>query len=150
MWDQDDKKLYVLAEVTDSLLSDASDNPWEEDSIELFIDQNNGKTDMYESDDAQYRVNFNNVQSFGGNARADSIESAVCITDDGYIVELSITLDAPEIEEADFIGFDFQINDDGAGDGIRSSVVTWNDPVGTAYRNTENFGVLLLGCLWEK
>lgn len=150
MWSPDDKTLYMLAEVTDNLLSDVSDNPWEEDSIEVFIDQNNGKTDYYEPDDGQYRVNFKNVQTFGGNAKADAIQSAVCITNEGYIVELSITLDAAGIEDAKFIGFDIQVNDDGAGNGVRSSVVTWNDPEGTAYKNTENFGVLLLGHSCEK
>ena len=62
--------LYVLAQVTDPLLSTASANPWEEDSIEVFLDQNNGKTSSYQADDGQFRVNYENTQSFGGSAGA--------------------------------------------------------------------------------
>lgn len=141
LWSKEDSTLYILARVTDPLLSDASGNAWEQDSIEIFIDQNNGKTGYYEADDGQYRINFNNVQSFGGNAVADVIDSAVSITGCGYLVELSIVLDKLT-DDACFIGFDIQVNDDGAGDGVRSGFVTWSDPLGTAYRNTENFGVL--------
>ena len=30
--------------VTDTLLSDASRNPWEQDTVEVYVDQNNAKT----------------------------------------------------------------------------------------------------------
>jgi endo-1,4-beta-xylanase len=38
----------------------------------------------------------------------------------------------------------FQGNDDGLGNGVRSSVATWNDPTGESFRNTSRFGVLKL------
>jgi len=41
------------------------------------------------------------------------------------------------------IGFDFQVNDDKDGDGVRDSVVTWNDPTHQSYQNTSRLGVLL-------
>ena len=92
LWD--DTHLYIYATVTDSLLSKASANAWEQDSVEIFLDQNNAKTSSYQSDDGQYRVNFDNEQSFGGSASADNFVSATRITDDGYVVEAAITLDA--------------------------------------------------------
>ena len=140
LWD--DEHLYVLAVVSDSLLSKASTNPWEQDSIEVFVDQNNAKTKSYQSDDGQYRVNFDNEQSFGGSASADALVSAVQIVPGGYIVEVAITLDVIEPERGMVIGFDFQVNDDGLGDGVRSGVVTWNDTTGQAYQNASTFGVL--------
>jgi endo-1,4-beta-xylanase len=142
LWDSG--HLYVFATVTDSLLSKASANPWEEDSIEVFLDQNNAKTTSYQSDDAQYRVNFDNEQSFGGAASAARIVSATRETSTGYIVEAAITFDAVQPVPGTLIGFDFQVNDDGAGDGVRTSVKTWSDTEGTAFQDPSRFGVLRL------
>ena len=61
MWDE--QNLYVYAVVLDSNLSDANANAWEQDSMEIFVDQNNGKTDSYQGDDGQYRINFKNVKT---------------------------------------------------------------------------------------
>jgi endo-1,4-beta-xylanase len=142
LWDSG--RLYIFARVTDPLLSDASSNPWEEDSIEIFVDQNNAKTASYQADDGQYRVNYLNVQSFGGAASAEKFRTATRIVPGGYIVEASIALDAIQPRNGTLIGFDFQVNDDGQGNGTRTSVVTWNDPTGQSYQNTSRFGVLQL------
>ena len=140
LWDAD--HLYILALVTDSQLSKASANPWEQDSVEIFVDQNNEKTTSYGADDAQYRVNYANEQSFGGAASADTFVTATRIVPGGYVVEAAIALDAEEVQENGFIGFDVQVNNDEQGDGTRSSVVTWSDPTGQSYQNTSRFGVL--------
>jgi endo-1,4-beta-xylanase len=142
MWDAG--HLYVLAKVSDPLLSKASANPWEQDSVEVFVDQNNGKTASYEADDGQYRVNYENTQSFGGAASAAKIVSATQLVEAGYVVEAAIALDAVEARAGTLLGFDVQVNDDGAGNGVRSSVATWNDPTGDSFRNTSRFGVLRL------
>ena len=142
LWDE--RRLYVFARVTDEVLSTASTNPWEEDSVEIFVDQNNAKTVEYEPDDAQYRVNFENTQSFGGSATAGKFETATRVVDGGYIVEAAIALDAIQAQAGMLIGFDFQVNDDGQGNGIRSSVKTWNDTTGNAFQDTSQFGVLKL------
>jgi len=42
------------------------------------------------------------------------------------------------------IGFDVQVNNDENGNGIRDSVVTWNDSTHQGYQNTSGLGVLLL------
>ena len=62
----------------------------------------------------------------------------------GYDVELAIALDPTLSGSGTVIGFDFQVNDDALGNGVRSSVVTWNDPTGESFRNTSRFGVLRL------
>jgi endo-1,4-beta-xylanase len=142
LWDSG--KLYVLAHVTDTLLSKASANPWEQDSVEVFLDQDNGKTSQYQPDDGQFRVNYENTQTFGGSATAARITSATRVVPGGYDVELAITFDAIEPRAGTLIGFDFQVNNDGLGNGVRSSVVTWNDPSGESFRNTSRFGVLKL------
>ena len=142
LWD--DEHLYVLAVVSDSLLSKASANAWEQDSFEVFLDQNNAKTTWYQSDDGQYRINFDNEQSFNGAAAPELITSATRVVPGGYVVELAIKLDAITPQKGTLIGFDFQINDDKDGDGVRDSVVTWNDPTNQAYQDTSRLGVLQL------
>ena len=94
LWDAG--HIYVYAEVTDALLSKASPNPWEQDSVEVFVDQNNGKTTTYEADDAQYRVNYENTQSFGGAGSAANFVTATRIVPGGYVVEAAIALTAVE------------------------------------------------------
>lgn len=142
LWDEN--SLYVYAQVADEHLSKSSENPWEHDSIEIFLDQNNGKTEDYEFDDAQYRIDFDNVQSFGAGANAERITSAVKVIESGYIVEAAIAFDAVKPVDGILIGFDFIVNDDRNGDGTLDSIVSWNDGTGELYRNTSKFGILKL------
>lgn len=148
LWDEG--HLYVYALVSDLLLSDASANEYEEDSVEIFVDQNNAKTSTYEGDDGQYRINFNNVRSASGHANANNFISVTKIVYDqahspvGYVVEAAIELDliSPKAQAA--VGFDLQVNNDQEGDGQRNTVVNWADPSGQSYQNTSKLGVLEL------
>lgn len=142
LWDAG--HLYVFATVTDPLLSKASPNPWEQDSVELFVDQNNAQTTTYQSDDAQYRVNYLNERSFGGAASSGKIVSATRTIPGGYIVEAAIAIDAAPLAIGQFLGFDVQVNNDATGSGQRASVATWNDSTGNAYQDTSVFGTLRL------
>lgn len=142
MWD--DGHLYVLAHVTDSLLSKASANAYEQDSVEIFVDPNNGKTTSYELNDGQYRVNFDNEQSYNGAASASNFHTATTKTADGYIVEAAIDLDSSYTKDNSLLGFDVQVNNDEDGDGTRDSVAIWNDPTGNSYQDTSRWGVLKL------
>lgn len=147
MWDE--KYLYVLAEVNDTTLSASSTNPWEQDSVEFFVDENNGRTSEYEADDAQYRVNYANVQSFGGNCVQDkftTVSEAVYDKDvvSGYIVEAAIPFNTISGSLGHVMGFDLQINDDSNSDGVRDGMSNWSDSTGVGYKNTEAFGLLKL------
>ncbi|GIP42955.1 hypothetical protein J45TS6_14140 [Paenibacillus sp. J45TS6] len=140
MWD--DENLYVYAMVTDSVLSDAiKESAHEQDSIEIFVDQNNGKTTAYQDDDGQYRINFKNVRTTAGHASEDNFTSQTKIVPGGYVVEAAISLDMIKVNPNTVIGFDLQVNDDQDG-GSRDSVFIWNDPTGLSYTNTSRFGVL--------
>lgn len=140
LWDEG--RLYVLAEVTDSLLSKQSANVHEQDSIEIFVDQNNAATGSFELDDGQYRINFDNEQSVNPASKSGNLDSAAKRTADGYIVEASIALDKIDPALGKLIGFDFQVNNDQDGDGIRDSVAIWNDPTGLSWQSTSRYGVL--------
>src|SRR5690606_4751778 len=54
MWGKDTR--YVLARVSDPTLSEESPDPWAQDSVEIFVDPENGKTKGYGDEDGQYRV----------------------------------------------------------------------------------------------
>jgi endo-1,4-beta-xylanase len=140
LWDKEN--LYVLIQVSDSQLDKSSPNPWEQDSIEVFVDENNAKTSSYENGDGQYRVNFDNETSFNPQSIADGFESATHVSGNGYTVEVKIPLNTISPENNTKIGFDIQIND--GKDGARQSAATWNDMTGLGYQDTSVFGELTL------
>lgn len=140
IWDEN--HLYVYADVTDPLLSKENNNTWEQDSIEIFIDENNNKSLVYEDEDSQYRVNFANEQSFDPNPVCSGFVTATRKTDKGYIVEAAIEFLTIKAKAGDSIGFDLQVNDD-QGAGSRASISIWNDPSGNSWKDTSGFGNLI-------
>lgn len=142
MWDEN--YIYILTEVKDPLLSKASSNTYEQDTVEVFFDENNGKTSGYEADDIQCRVNFDNEKSVTDGKSVDDFISAAIKTSDGYAVEMAIPYTIAPFESGQYVGFDVQINDDGTGDGTRSGIANWSDITGLGYTNTSGFGVLAL------
>jgi endo-1,4-beta-xylanase len=140
LWDNEN--LYVLIQVSDSQLDKSSPNPWEQDSIEVFVDENNAKTSSFEDGDGQYRVNFDNETSFNPVKVGEGFESATKASGNGYTVEVKIPFKTITPENNTKIGFDVQIND--GKDGARQSAATWNDLTGLGYQDTSVFGVLTL------
>lgn len=135
--------VYVYARVADPVLSKASANPWEQDSVEVFVDANNAQTTTYQGDDAQYRVNFDNEVSVGGSTSPDDIVSATRTVSGGYVVEAAIKVDNAETVRGSILGFDFQVNNDD-GSGSRTSIATWNDLSGQAFQDPSQFGAIIL------
>ena len=140
LWDS--KNLYVLIQVSDAQLDKKSKNAWEQDSVEVFLDENNGKTSFYQKDDGQYRVNFNNETSFNPASIAKGFKSVTKVSGTSYTVEMKIPFKTITAKANTKLGFDVQVND--GKDGARQSVATWNDATGNAYQDTSVFGVLTL------
>lgn len=138
----DESNLYVLIRVSDTQLDKKSANPWEQDSVEVFVDEDNAKISFYQDDDGQYRVNFENETSFNPTGIADGFESATEVSGTNYTVEVKIPFRTIKPISNMQIGFDVQIND--GRDGVRQSVATWNDVTGNAYQDTSVFGILAL------
>ncbi len=141
MWDAN--YIYVLAEVKDSVLNNANANAWEQDSVEIFIDENNGKTPAYQADDVQYRTNYKNLKTITGGMDIKSFDTATALTKNGYIVEMRIPNKIAKFQLGQVIGFDAQVNNADT-TGTRVSVSNWNDLTGLGYTNTESFGILKL------
>lgn len=142
MWDSEN--LYVLAKVKDSVLNCSSANDYEQDSFEVFLDQNNAKASSYQTDDCQYRINFENEHSFNGvNCVEENIVSFVQTTNNGYNVEIKIKLTDITPQTNDLIGVDFQIND-ANGSGKRIGLANWYDSTGNGWQNPSVFGTARL------
>lgn len=142
LWDEN--YVYVLTEVKDANLSVASANAYEQDTVEVFFDENNHKTSSYESDDIQCRINYENDKTVTDGRSTDAFVSAAAKTADGYLVEVAIPYTIGSFQAGQIVGFDVQINDDGTGDGKRTGISNWNDLSGQGYINTSGFGVLKL------
>jgi endo-1,4-beta-xylanase len=142
LWDENN--IYVLMEVRDSLLSDKSTNAYEQDCVEVFLDENNHKSSSYEADDIQARVNFNNFKTVTDTLSTDAFTSAAKKTENGYIVEIALPSTLEGFGADQLVGFDLQINDDADGDGKRDNVTIWNDLTGMGYADPSVFGLLRL------
>lgn len=139
LWDQ--KFLYVLAEVSDPVLSAKSKDTYQQDSVEVFIDQDN-KKGAYEKDDAQYRVSFKGKVSVDHGSKKD-FKPVVALVDGGYVVEMAIPLTAIKPAKGTVMGLDFQINDDD-GSGARTGVRAFNDATNSNWQSTATFGLIEL------
>ena len=141
LWDE--SKLYVLMNVKDDVLDASAEAVHEKDSVEVFIDENNEKSDAFQADDKQYRINYLNETSFNGDkCLEENCEHAVTLTDDGYMVEAAFawTDITPEVGQA--IGFDVQIND--GANGGRIGTRTWYDETGNGWSAPRVYGEVTL------
>lgn len=142
LWDKD--ALYVYASVKDSVINTDNANAWEQDSLEVFIDENNAKAESYEDDDKQYRISCKNEASFNGpKCLQSNMESKARLTADGYevVAKFYWTDIAPEVGQE--IGLELQVNDASAS-GSRSGTLSWYDENGTGYANPGVFGTAVL------
>lgn len=140
LWDE--CYVYALFEVEDSVLNASSPNSYEQDSIEIFLDEENKKEDYYTDAAGQYRVNYKGELSFGTVPSERGVEAAASLTDKGYIVEIAIPL-VGNASQGMVFGFDAQINDSNA-QGSRQSVMKFNDPTDNSYASTTFWGELIL------
>jgi endo-1,4-beta-xylanase len=141
LWDSN--FLYVLTVVTDDNLQAVSAFPYEQDSVEIFIDENMERSTSYGEEDVQYRINFENMVTVNGGPSDAVYMSATTTTGTGYIVEIAIPYNDGEKVSGQAIGFDIQVNDD-QGSGARDSMTNWCDLSGNGWKNTSKFGTLIL------
>jgi len=142
LWD--DKHLYVLAEVQDGTPGNQNPTPWEQDSIEVFLDENLERTKFYQSDDAQIRVARTGQVTGTDFRNPDIVRRAVVPSDHGYIVEVAIQWRTIKPEAGKKLGLDFQVSDD-PGVGRRLAILKWSDRSDESWRDTSRYGTLILG-----
>lgn len=141
LWDDDN--LYVYATIKDAALDKTGAQTHEQDSLEVFIDEDNGKTASYGEDDKQYRINYENEQSFNGKkCLAENVKSATKTIDGGYVVEAAFKWTDIKPANGTKIGLEFQIND--AKDGKRIGTLSWYDETGMGWSGSNVYGTVEL------
>lgn len=141
LWDDDN--LYVYATVNDAVLDKTGAQTHEQDSLEVFIDEDNGKTASYGEDDKQYRINYNNEQSFNGKkCLAENVKSATKTIDGGYVVEAAFKWTDIKPANGTKIGLELQIND--AKGGKRIGTLSWYDETGMGWSGSNVYGTVEL------
>lgn len=120
LWDE--SNIYVFAEVYDKTPVDTPSDifqPWNSDSIEIFINRDGKLTPGYEDDDFQYRIDINgnmsgmNKRGWGQEIVKDDLAKAKAAakkTDTGYAIEYQIPLLSAVGQEGSQIGFDIGVN----------------------------------------
>lgn len=141
LWDDDN--LYVYATVKDAALDKTGAQTHEQDSLEVFIDEDNGKTASYGEDDKQYRINYTNEQSFNGKkCLAENVKSATKTIDGGYVVEAAFKWTDIKPANGTKIGLELQIND--AKGGKRIGTLSWYDETGMGWSGSNVYGTVEL------
>lgn len=73
LWNGDG--LYFFVEVSDDAISIENGAPWEQDSVEFFIDQNGERSTTFQPDDGQYRVSAEGRRTWGEGVDARNFMS---------------------------------------------------------------------------
>jgi hypothetical protein len=162
LWDN--KKLYLLVDVTDDkLVSDTDpDHPvklpsgsttipwWWDDSVEVYLDADNAKAPEYGKHDAMFRFNWGTnpvMRAYNQNVetQVEGVEYAMVKTEKGYRLAASFPWNAFALKPSAgaTIGLDVHVNDDDDG-GPRDHKITWHDTSDQAYRSPKAFGNGLL------
>lgn len=138
LWD--DNALYILAEVKDKDLSVQSGTPYMQDSLEIFLDENNNKTQEYGVDDLHFRVNYTNSQS-ADNGNAERFYTSTRKVKGGYVIEARVALKTKPANKK-VLGIELQIND--AKGTNRTGTINVFDSTGSAWNDTSKFGEVVL------
>ncbi len=142
LWDKD--SLYVLVNVNDENLRHDSDDFYQDDAVEIFIDADNSKSDSYGDNDFHYYFRWDKSSPAMGeyNGKSDEgVEFAVKTTNSGYVTEIKFPWTSLKVQPKPglTIGFDVQVNDDDDG-GDRDSKLAWCSKQDNAWENPGVFG----------
>jgi ABC-type glycerol-3-phosphate transport system substrate-binding protein len=140
----DEDTLYILAQVSDSNIMNSNENPWECDSIEIFIDENKAQGNSYDENTIQLRVGADGKVTGGGPAfdgREAEITSAVKKVDGGYIVEIAYKFKGVKAKSGSSMGFNVSVNDQEEV-GSRKGTAVWNPDGGSSWQNPSKFGIV--------
>ncbi len=143
----DENGLYFFISVTDDDLHNDSDQWYEDDGIEIYIDSDNSKNTTYGPDDHQLTIGWNNgnlIEDTKNNI-GEGATVVVVDTDNGYDAEVSIPWSALSITPSagQFIGLDIHLIDDDEG-GPRSGKLSWYSQIDESFRDPSLFGDIFL------
>ncbi|HUB10024.1 MAG TPA: sugar-binding protein [Myxococcales bacterium] len=141
--------LYVLVQVTDPTVVDFPDAsyPYENDSVELYVDGTDSRLAAYDAGDYQLTVTaFGEAAAYqdGPSLGSAGFSYAAVRTGGGYAVEYGVPWALLVGNDAGTVGFDVAVNGNDGGGPWRESQLMWSGD-GGAYRDPQQFGRLVLG-----
>jgi Carbohydrate family 9 binding domain-like len=143
----DQEALYVFVEVKDDVVEDSrSQSPWNDDSIEVYIDGGNEKAAAYDGNDTQFVFSVNKKSFASTKERLDGVDQQFVLGDKSYTAEIRIpwaNVGVTGVAAGKKIGFEVELNDDD--DGVdRDGKLAWNADKDQCWTDPSYFGVLEL------
>jgi hypothetical protein len=140
----DSQALYLLVDVTDDQLVHDSAEYWNDDGVELFIDAENTKSNVYGDKDYQYHFDWDRTAPTMGEVRhnkTNGVQYAFARTDKGYRLEAKLPWSTLGTTPAagKKIGLDVHVNDDDNG-GDRDTKIMWFGEHDVAWQQPNAFG----------
>ena len=142
--------IYFLVEIADDTLINDSDNWYEDDGVEIYLDARNDKASTYDGDDHQIVIEYDGEAIYDTKGTLGTgATSAIAVNDSGYVVEAYIPWSALGIEPSVgyFLGFDVHGIDDDAGAGGNDGKLAWFTTLDESFNNPSLFGTIILGDL---
>ncbi len=142
----DTTALYYLIEVTDESLINDSEQVFQDDGAELYLDIGNDKLAVYGPDDYQIQFGYDDDEVvIGKGLPIANIQKSQVRTANGYRIEFSIPWNSlnATVAEGTLLGFDVHAQDDDDG-GDRDTKVSFNAITDVSFRDPSSFGIARL------
>lgn len=125
----DKQALYLLVDVKDDELINDSVEFWLDDSVEIFVDADNSKSETYGEDDYQFNFAWDGSAPSLGETKhnkTDGVQYAFDRIDGGYRLEVKLPWSTlgTDPKPGTRIGLDVHVNDDDDG-GDRDTKLMW-------------------------
>ncbi len=157
-WDK--QALYLLVDVVDDKPINDSTEFWLDDTVEVFIDSDNSKSQVYEDKDYQYHFDWEGSRfvaaSNQGESRHNHMEGVKTVampTEKGYRFLITFPWSTLDIKPGvgTKIGLDVHVNDDDDGED-RDTKLMWNTENDIAWQHPNALGTIELSGLagWWK
>lgn len=137
----DKNKLYLCIEVKDDTPMRSNEVPTRCDSVEIYLNEDGSKPEKYHAGDSHYIFlrNGSCVERSGADLRL--AESAVTETEDGYIMEISISWSLAPEDRGENFGLDIRVNDSHT-EGSRDYIIQWSDTSMNTHENLSRVGTM--------
>ncbi len=149
-WDKE--ALYLLVDVTDDKAIDDSTEFWRDDTVEVFIDADNGKSNTYEDNDYQYYFSWEGSRFTAASSQGESrhnkmlhVLTGTTPTDKGYrfLVKFAWSTLGVTPHPGVKVGFDVHVDDDDDG-GDRDTKLMWHTETDIAWQQPSALGTIEL------